>query len=155
MLQNITISWYILGFCSYAHFIYSTGKFCKIETFLLLVSVQSFLHKNCLFFLCILFLDLNYTHKCTHIYHTYMCVSHYFRPMDCSPLGSSVHGVLKARRLQWIAILFPQGIFPTQGSNPHFLHFRQILHYLSHQGSIHTYVYIIHIVNINIFTNNV
>ena len=28
-----------------------------------------------------------------------------------------------------------QGIFPTQGSNPGFLHCRQILYYLSHQGS--------------------
>ena len=28
-----------------------------------------------------------------------------------------------------------QGIFPTQGSNPHLLHYRQILYHLSHQGS--------------------
>ena len=28
-----------------------------------------------------------------------------------------------------------QGIFPTQGSNPGLLHWRQILHCLSHQGS--------------------
>ena len=28
-----------------------------------------------------------------------------------------------------------QGIFPTQGSNPGFLHCRQILYHLSHQGS--------------------
>ena len=27
-----------------------------------------------------------------------------------------------------------QEIFPTQGSNPGLLHFRQILHHLSHQG---------------------
>ena len=25
-------------------------------------------------------------------------------PKDCSPLGSSVHGILKARILEWIAI---------------------------------------------------
>ena len=30
---------------------------------------------------------------------------------------------------------FFQGIFPTQGLNPGFLHCRQILYYLSHQGS--------------------
>ena len=30
---------------------------------------------------------------------------------------------------------FPQGIFPTQVSNPVLLHFRQILYHLSHQGS--------------------
>ena len=30
---------------------------------------------------------------------------------------------------------FPQGIFPTQGSNLHLLHCRQILYHLSHWGS--------------------
>ena len=37
-------------------------------------------------------------------------------PIDCSPPGSSVHGILQARILEWVALL--QGIFPTQGSNP-------------------------------------
>ena len=27
-------------------------------------------------------------------------------PMDCSPLGSSVHGVLQARILEWVAMPF-------------------------------------------------
>ena len=30
-------------------------------------------------------------------------------PMDCSLLGSSVHGILQARILQWVAILFSRG----------------------------------------------
>ena len=30
---------------------------------------------------------------------------------------------------------------PTQGSNPSLLHCRQILYYLSHQGSPHIYIY--------------
>ena len=38
-------------------------------------------------------------------------------PMDCSPLGSSVHGILQARILESGI----QGIFPTQRSNPHLL----------------------------------
>ena len=29
-----------------------------------------------------------------------------FDPMDCSPPGSSVHGILQARILQWVAISF-------------------------------------------------
>ena len=29
----------------------------------------------------------------------------------------------------------PQGIFPTQGSNPGLLHCRQTLYHLSHQGT--------------------
>ena len=36
-------------------------------------------------------------------------------PMDCSPPGSSVHGILQARILEWVAIFSPQGIFLAQG----------------------------------------
>ena len=32
--------------------------------------------------------------------------------MDCSPPGSSVHGILQARILEWVAVL--QGTFPIQ-----------------------------------------
>ena len=35
----------------------------------------------------------------------------------------------------WSGLPSPQGIFPTQGSNPGLLHCRQILYSLSHQGS--------------------
>jgi len=30
-------------------------------------------------------------------------------PMDCSPLGSSVYGILQARILEWVAISFSRG----------------------------------------------
>ena len=30
-------------------------------------------------------------------------------PMDCSPSGSSVHGILQARTLEWVAIPFSRG----------------------------------------------
>ena len=43
-------------------------------------------------------------------------------PMDCSPPGSSVHGISQARILEWVAMPSSRGIFPTQGSNPHLLH---------------------------------
>ena len=56
-------------------------------------------------------------------------------PMDCSPPGFSVHGVLQARILEWIAILFLLGIFPTWGSSWGLPHCRQILYCLSHQGN--------------------
>ena len=39
-------------------------------------------------------------------------------PTDCSPLDSSVHGIFQARILEWVAISYSRGIFPTQGSNP-------------------------------------
>ena len=42
-------------------------------------------------------------------------------PMDCSPPGSSVHGILQARISVGCHALL-QGIFPIQGSNPRLLH---------------------------------
>ena len=58
-------------------------------------------------------------------------------PVKNSPPGSSVHGILQARKLEWIAIP------PSKGSSQpgnrsqvsHLLHYRQILHLLSHLGS--------------------
>ena len=47
-------------------------------------------------------------------------------PMDCSPPGSSVHGILQARIPESGAIPFLQGIFQIQGSNLSLLHCRQI-----------------------------
>ena len=55
--------------------------------------------------------------------------------MDCSLPGPSVHGILQARILEWGAIPFSRGIFPTQGSNLGLLHCRWVLYLLSHQGS--------------------
>ena len=43
-------------------------------------------------------------------------------PMDCNPPGSSVHGILQARILEWVAMPSSGGVFPTQGSNPCLLH---------------------------------
>ena len=57
-------------------------------------------------------------------------------PIDCCLPGSSVHGILQARILEWIAISFAMGTSPTQGWNPRLLHYRQILYLLSHQGSM-------------------
>ena len=55
--------------------------------------------------------------------------------MDFSQPGSYIHGILQARVPEWVAIPFPRGIFPIQGSNPGLLNRKQILYYLSHQGS--------------------
>ena len=37
--------------------------------------------------------------------------------MDCSPPGSSVHGILQARILEWVAILSPRDL-PDPGIKP-------------------------------------
>ena len=39
-------------------------------------------------------------------------------PVDCSPPGSSVHGILQARILEWVAVPFSRGLFLNQGLNP-------------------------------------
>ena len=53
----------------------------------------------------------------------------------CDPMNYTVHGILQARILGWVAISFSKSLFPTQGSNPGLPHCKQILYHLSHQGS--------------------
>ena len=55
-------------------------------------------------------------------------------PVDYSPPGSSVHGILQARILEWVAIPSP-GDLPDAGIEPGLLPCRQILYCLSRQGS--------------------
>ena len=58
--------------------------------------------------------------------------------VDCSPPGSSIHGIFQARILKWVAVSSSRRSSPTQGLNLHLLH---LLHWqanslpLSHQGS--------------------
>jgi len=55
----------------------------------------------------------------------------------CSPLGSSVHGILQVRINTGLGChSFLQGIFLTQRSNSGLLHCRQILYCLSHQERV-------------------
>ena len=54
--------------------------------------------------------------------------------MDCSPPGSSIHGIFQARVLEWVAISFSRG--SSRRSNPGLLHCRQRPYHLSHQGSL-------------------
>ena len=62
-------------------------------------------------------------------------VSTVFDPMECSPPGYSVHGDSPGRNTGVGCHALLQGIFPTQESNPHLLHYRQFVYHLSHQGS--------------------
>ena len=43
--------------------------------------------------------------------------------------------IFQARILEWVAISFSDGIFPTQGSNSGLLHCRKILYHLSYLGN--------------------
>ena len=57
------------------------------------------------------------------------------RLMDCSLPVSFIHGIFQARVLEWVAVSFSKGIFPTQGSNLGLLHCAWILYHVSYQGS--------------------
>ena len=75
-----------------------------------------------------------YTHMKVTALVTRLCLT-LCDPMDCSPSGSSVHEILQARILEWVAISLLQRIFPTERLNLALPHCRQILYHLSHQGS--------------------
>ena len=55
-------------------------------------------------------------------------------PMDCCLPSSSVHGILQARILEWVAIP-SSGDLLDPGLNLSLLYHRQILYCLIHQGS--------------------
>ena len=56
-------------------------------------------------------------------------------PTLCDLMDYTVHGILQARILEWVAFPFSRGIFLTQGLNPGVPHCREILSQLSHKGS--------------------
>ena len=58
-------------------------------------------------------------------------------PVNCSPPGSSVHGISQPRVLEWVAISKIQGILLTQELNLCFLHGRWFVYHLIHWGSIY------------------
>ena len=77
-----------------------------------------------------------YTLKSVNILVAQLCPT-LCNPRDCSPPGSSVHGIFQAGIQKWI--------FSTQASTLGLLHCRQILYYLSHQGNLAmTYTHLTH-----------
>ena len=56
-------------------------------------------------------------------------------PTLCNPMDYTVHGILQARILEWVAAPFSRGIFPTQGSNPVLPHCRQLSE-IKHNGEL-------------------
>ena len=67
----------------------------------------------------------NYNNMATGMHvHAYSCPT-VCDPTECSPPGSSVHGTLQARILEWVAISSfpPPGVgLSTPGIGPHLLH---------------------------------
>ena len=78
----------------------------------------------------------NATYKAVLVWCSRYVMSDCF-PMDCSPPGSSLHGILQARLLEWVVGCYSllQKIITTQGLNQGLQYCRQVLYHLSHQGS--------------------
>ena len=54
-------------------------------------------------------------------------------PVDCSPPGSSVHGILQARMLESVAMPFSNGCSQPRDRPLSLLHCKQIFYHLSHK----------------------
>ena len=55
----------------------------------------------------------------------------------CDPMDYTVHGILQARILEWVAFPFSRGSSQPR-DRTHLPHCRQILYQLSHKGSAYT-----------------
>ena len=54
---------------------------------------------------------------------------------SCDPMDYTVHGILQARMLEWVAFPFSRGSSQPRDGNPGLPHCRGILYQLSHKGS--------------------
>ena len=106
----------------------------------------------CLFYLLLnikkyIFYDV-YSFCLTSLAHrclvTKLCLT-LLRPMDCSPPGSSVHGILQARILEWIANSFSRGSSPPRDWTSVSCTGRQILYRWATREALTHYVCTIHL----------
>ena len=59
--------------------------------------------------------------------HAQLCPTACY-PIDCSPPGSSVYGILQARVLEWVAIPFSRGFSRPRDGTRVACVYRQVLH---------------------------
>ena len=85
------------------------------------------------------------THMHTH--HTHCCCSvtqsclTLWNPMDCSPPGSSVHGISQARTLEWVTVFFSRGSLQPRDGTPFSCIGRWVLYDWATREAPHTYIY--------------
>ena len=61
--------------------------------------------------------------------------------MECGSPGSSVHGILNVKILEWVVLPFSRVSSQPRNWTHVFLHCRQILYHLSHQKNSYIYIY--------------
>ena len=110
---------------SQSSFLLLTLALCFDFSFLILLLTQR------AFLLAPWFPRTNFAALCSLVAHSSPSL---FAPLNCSPPNSSVHGISQARILQWVAISYFRGIFPTQRLNLSLLHQQAGSLLLSHLG---------------------
>ena len=104
-----------------------------LNTFVLCLLVKiSTLHWNLTYYMYTIYM---YICMCCAVCLVAQSCSNLCDPMNCNLPGSSVHGGSSGKNTRVGCHTLLQGIFPTQGSNPHLPHCRYILYCLSYQGS--------------------
>ena len=109
-LQRVGHDWAHTHYCAvYSIWYISVNAPCDLE-------------KKCVFCSCFGYQFSSVTQSCSTLCD----------PMDCSPPGSSVHGIFQARELEWGAISFSRGSSRPRDGTPGLPHYRQMLYHLSH-----------------------
>ena len=73
-------------------------------------------------------------------------------PMDCSPPGSAVHGILQAKILEWVAIPFCRGSsWPMDLIHVSFIGFRASISFMPFSCHLWLYAYVIWILSFFFF----
>ena len=79
--------------------------------------LQNYYYLSCVC-VCLCACTRSHTHTHTHTHtHIQSCPT-LCNPLDCSPPGSSVHGIFWARILEWVAISSSPGDLPDPGIVP-------------------------------------
>ena len=110
--------------------------------------LPSFYHKSFFAFSPWLSTKTHPSYVCVHSFCTYHCSvvqSHptLHDPMNCSPPGSSAHGIFQARILEWVAISFFRGSSRSRNRTHISCIGRQILyHWATKEALLHVYLYI-------------
>ena len=100
-----------------------------IHIYIYAMYINTYMHE----YICVIYI----LYACVHAKSLQLCLT-LCNPMDCSPPGSSLHGILQARILEWIACPF----FSRGSSHPrdqiHISYIscidRQVLYHQCHLG---------------------
>ena len=86
--------------------------------------------------------------KCAKCAKSIQSCSTFCNPMDCSPPGSSVHGIVQATILEWVAISFSRGSSWPRDRTCVFCIDRQILYPLATVVLLQYHIYSMYVIQL-------